>query len=175
MSGQSTARLQRLAGLKLFSELPAADLTLVAETGRWESFPAGQAVMRSGEEGADMLVVTSGRFAVAVGQAQSRVVLAAVGPGELLGEAVLYRRTVTRSADVVAMEESEALRLTSGDLEALTRVGNGLPRAVEEHVLTTLARRLQASRELVAGMLREEEAPAASVSLFARLKGLLGG
>ncbi len=173
MSGLSRVRFQRLVALNLFAGMPEPDLVLVAETGRWETFTPGQVVMREGEEGSDMLVVTSGRFTVSVGQGAARVALAEVGPGELLGEAALFRRAVSRSADVVAAVESEAIRLSNGDLEALARVGNGLPRAVEELVLDTLTRRILASRELVTRMLEKEEAP--SGGFFSRLKGLVGG
>lgn len=174
MSGLSRVRFQRLTSLKLFSGMPEADLVLVAETGRWETFAPGQPVMTEGDEGSDMLVVTDGRFAVSVGQGKGRVVLAEVGPGELLGEAALFRQSVRRSADVVSLGDGEALRLSNGDLEALTRVGNGVPGAVEQLVLRTLASRLQASRELVARLLKEEETPSTSGGLFSRLKGLIG-
>lgn len=174
MSGANQTRQQRLSSLSLFAGVPPADLGLVAETGRWELVPAGGVVMREGEDGSDLLVVVSGRFQVAVGQGPARVVLANVGPGELLGEAVLFRRSVTRSAEVVAVDESTVLRFTNAELEALNRVGNGLPRAIEEVVLRTLARRILASRELVTRMLKEEEAPSSSGGLFSRLRGLIG-
>jgi len=174
MNGLTRARFQRLASLTLFAGMSEPDLVLVAETARWENIPAGQVVMREGEEGNDLLVVTSGRFEVSVGQGRARVTLAAVGAGEVLGEAVLFRRAVARSADVTALEESEALRLTNADLEALARVGNGLPHAVETLVLATLAERIRASRELVSAMLKAEETAPAQGGLWARLKGLVG-
>lgn len=174
MSVLSQERARRLRGLALFSEVADADLSFVAETGRWQTISAGEVLLRAGEEGADLLVTTAGRFEVAVGAAPARTVIANVEAGELLGEAVLYRRSVSRSADVAALTEGEALRLSNAELEALIRVGNGVPRAVEAAVLRTLARRIQNSRELVQSMLRGDDAPASSGGFFARLKGLMG-
>lgn len=175
MSGLSRARFQRLAELSLVRGMAEPDLVLVAETGRWQSYAPGTTVMREGEEGDELLLVTAGRFAVVVGQNGGRAALAEVRAGEVLGEAVLFRRVVRRSADVVALEESEAIAFSNGELEALARVGNGLPRAIEDLVLETLARRILASRDLVARMLRGEEPPPSGGGLFARLKGLFGG
>lgn len=174
MSALSQDRCGRLRRLPLFTDLPEEDLNLVADTGRWQQIAAGDLLIRAGEEGSDLLVTTAGRFEVAVGAAPARTVIATVEAGELLGEAVLFRRSVTRSADVAALTDGEALRLSNAELEALSRVGNGVPRAVEAAVLRTLARRIRGSRELVQSMLRDEEAPASSGGFFARLRGLMG-
>lgn len=174
MSALSQDRTRRLRGLPLFTEVSDDDLAMVAETGRWQTFQAGEVVLRAGDEGADLLVTTLGRFEVVLGSPPARTSLATVNAGELLGEAVLYRRSVARSADVIALVEGEALRLSNAELEALIRVGNGVPRAIEAAVLRTLARRIQKSRELVQSMLRGDEAPASSGGFFARLKGLIG-
>ena len=168
MSALSQERRSRLAGLPLFAGLPDEDLSLVAETGRWQIISAGDLLIRAGDEGTDLMVTTAGRFEVAIGAAPARTVIATVEAGELLGETVLFRRSVSRSADVAA------LRFSNAELEALIRVGNGVPRAIEAAVLRTLARRIKGSRELVQSMLRGDDAPAASGGFFARLRGLMG-
>ena len=174
MSALSQERRSRLAGLPLFAGLPDEDLSLVAETGRWQIISAGDLLIRAGDEGTDLMVTTAGRFEVAIGAAPARTVIATVEAGELLGETVLFRRSVSRSADVAALTDGEALRFSNAELEALIRVGNGVPRAIEAAVLRTLARRIKGSRELVQSMLRGDDAPAASGGFFARLRGLMG-
>ena len=139
MSALSQERRSRLAGLPLFAGLPDEDLSLVAETGRWQIISAGDLLIRAGDEGTDLMVTTAGRFEVAIGAAPARTVIATVEAGELLGETVLFRRSVSRSADVAALTDGEALRFSNAELEALIRVGNEeYARANKSFGLTTL-------------------------------------
>lgn len=166
------ASAARLRSLPLFADVPDDDLALFAATARWERYPAGTVVMREGEEGSFLLIVVEGSFEVAVAQGPSRTVLGTVGVGELLGEAVLFRRSVQRSAEVKAVTEAEALRLEASDLETLVRTRSAVPRAIELAVLRTLSRRIQVGSNLVSEMLKSEET--ASTGFFSRLKGLMG-
>ena len=172
MAASHPERLDRLKALPLFAGIPAVQLAHVAEIATWEIVPAGVVVLRAGDEGSAVYVVVSGRFEVAVGQGPSRTSIAIVGEGELIGEAALFRRSVARSAEVRALKDAELLRLEAVDLDALRRAGNGVPQAIEEAVLVTLSRRIQASRDLVAQMLHGEEAPTAG--FFSRLRGMIG-
>ena len=166
------SQVQRLRGLPLFADVPESHLGDLAAQQAWEEIPAGAVLLKQGDEGSWLYVVISGRFEVAVGQGRTRVALAVVGEGELLGEAALFRRTVTRSAEVRALTQAEVLRLDVSDLEALQQRGSAVPRAIEEAVLMTLARRIGGSRDAIAQMLRSEDA--ANKGFFEKLKGFLG-
>lgn len=172
MANPRPDHIERLAALPLLTGLPESDLWLLAATGSWQSWPPGSVLMREGEEGNWLVIVVEGHAEIALGQGPGRVVIAVVGPGELLGEAVLFRRTVPRSAEVRAATTLSGMRLEVGQLDTLARVGNGVPRVIEMAVLGTLARRIAASRDLVSEMLRAGEVPAQG--LLARLKGMLG-
>lgn len=164
-------QVERLRALPIFADVPEADLTGLLSVALWSQVAAGTTVMREGEEGSHLLVVVRGRFEVAVGSGPGRVVLGQVSDGELLGEAALFRRSVLRSAEVRALIDADVLRIDVTSLETLTRTGNAVPRAIEEAVLLTLARRILASRDVVTETLKSEEAGG---SFFSRLKGLIG-
>lgn len=164
--------VERLAGLPLFAEVPRAHLEDVLATEAWEQVPAGSVLMRQGDEGSSLYVVATGQFEVALGEGKSRVAIAVVGPGQLLGEAALFRRSVVRSAEVRALTDAEVLRLDVAGLESLMQRGSAVPRAVETAVLLTLARRIHGSREAIGAMLRSEEA--AHRGFFDKLRGFLG-
>jgi CRP-like cAMP-binding protein len=165
-------RMELLQSLKLFAGVPSEELATLAELAEWRSIPVGMVLMEEGEEGDSLFVVVAGRFLVDVGTAAVRQPIAEVGPGEILGETCLFRRTVVRSARVAALEPGTVIRLGIGDLDTLARSGSRLPLLVERAVLHTLTDRIARSRELIEEVLVE---PAhKSKGIFQRLRDLVG-
>lgn len=165
--------VEKLRALPLLADLSTDELRNLLRFAPWVEYTKGTVLFREGEEGDYLLIVVSGRFQVSVGQGSAAVMLSHVGPGELLGEAALFRRSVVRSAAVTAVESSEALRVDSAGLAALLADGSTAPRAIEGAVLTTLSRRIQSSRDVVAELLLTEKTAAAG-GWLARLRGLVG-
>lgn len=164
-------RAQRLSSLAVFSDLPAQDLLRLAELADWQRVAREELLFRAGEAGTHLLVVVTGRFEVFIGQEGARISLGQVGPGELLGEASLFRRSVLRSADVRALEDGELIRVDAALLGRLLDEGSGVPRAIETAVLSTLSRRIQSSGDLVGELLKSEGSQG---GLFTRLAALVG-
>jgi CRP-like cAMP-binding protein len=166
-------RLELLQSLKLFAGVPVPDLEKLAEIAEWRSIPVDMVLMEEGEEGDSLFVVVAGRFLVDVGTAAVRQRIAEVGPGEILGETCLFRRSVVRSARVAALEPGTVVRLGIGELDTLARAGSRLPLLIERTVLHTLTERIARSRELIEQVL-VEPAQQQSKGLFQRLRELVG-
>ena len=136
-----------LRQVAFFREVPPHHLRELARFAQVESFAAGDEIIRAGELGSTMYVICSGRVNVvrerAVGDP---VVLASLGPGEVFGELSIFD-SETRSATVVATEDSELLTLGRIDL---VRVVDRNP-ALALSLLKSLSARLRAANDRLAG------------------------
>jgi PPM family protein phosphatase len=162
-----------LQSLPLFAGVPAGEIDRLAELAEWRSIPVGMVLMEEGERGDSLFVVVEGRFLVDVGTAAVRQRIAEVGPGEILGETCLFRRTVVRSARVAALGPGTVIRLGIGDLDVLARSGSRLPLLIERAVLHTLTERITRSRELIEEVL-VQPAQQRPKGIVQRLRALVG-
>jgi CRP/FNR family transcriptional regulator, cyclic AMP receptor protein len=109
------------------------------------SFAAGETVFRAGDAGGVMHVVLSGQVEVSIlDEDGKRVVLHALGPGEIFGELSLFDGE-PRSASVLATEPTRTFLIDRDDLE---RLFARRPRAALD-VLAVLGRRLRATDRLL--------------------------
>jgi uncharacterized membrane protein len=109
------------------------------------SFAPGETIFRAGDPGGVMHVVLSGRVDVSIlDQDRRRVVLHALGPGEIFGELSLFDGE-PRSATVVAVEPTRTFLI---DREDLGRLFAHRPRAAID-ILAVLGRRLRATDRLL--------------------------
>ncbi len=153
------SRMQFLRNVAIFSELEADDLLDLAELGREEEVPPGQALCEQDRpDSGDLFVILAGRAVVRVrggapGQERdSRV--AELGPGEVVGELSLLDGS-PRSATVVP--EGGPLRVLRVPAQAFRE--RLLPRGrVSRSLLLTLTQRL---RGLSARLSESERQPAA--------------
>lgn len=104
-------------------------------------FTPGDLVFRKGDPGSEMSVIAAGRIQVCVGAHTAKeVVLAILGPGEVLGEMAMLDGK-ERSADAVALSPSDLLCLKRRDfLDAIRRHPNiaiGLLAALSERLRRT--------------------------------------
>ncbi len=104
----------------------------------WVSVPAGTELIRQGDEPDFLYFVISGRFRVFLGTGDERRAVADLGRGELAGEIGVLTGE-RRSADVVAMRDSEVVQLPQ---EAVLRMAHHSPRMLLR-VNQVLARRLR--------------------------------
>lgn len=90
------------------------------------SFAPGELLVRRGEEGGSLFLVASGLVEVRSPDASGdEVVLAQLGPGEVVGEiSLVLRRPAT--ADVAAVHRTSALELTWKDFDEAIRAHPGL-------------------------------------------------
>ena len=94
----------------------------------------GQVVFRKGDPGDDLYVVLHGTIEIRDGKIQ----LATLGPREFFGELSVIDHE-PRSADAIAIDDAQLLRLRSADLAELM---HRRPQ-IQEQFLVVLARRLR--------------------------------
>jgi CRP/FNR family transcriptional regulator, cyclic AMP receptor protein len=132
-----------LVPLPLFRGLSPSELGLVAAALRPVRFPAGAAVMTAEQPGEVAYVVQAGTLRVSLARADgSEVVLALLGPGEVVGEMSLLDQA-GRSADVVALEAATLLWL---DRATYLRLRERVP-ALADNLTALLARRLRLTNQ----------------------------
>ena len=98
-----------LAGIPLFEGLPRSELSRLADYLYERTFPAGASVVFAEQSGEAVYVILSGSVKVhAICPDGTEVVLAVLGPGEVVGEMSLAD-SLGRSANVVTIEETNLL------------------------------------------------------------------
>jgi CRP-like cAMP-binding protein len=85
------------------------------------TFPAGSVIFREGDLGSEMYIVQKGhvRISLRVGEREREV--AVLEKGDFFGEVALLDSSPARSATATAVDDVEALELTSADLEHILR------------------------------------------------------
>jgi CRP-like cAMP-binding protein len=119
----------------------------LTERGHPRSFPMGSLLMQQGEPADTMYVILSGRVRVERTHPDliEPVVLADLGPGEVVGEMGLLDGQ-PRSATVTAVEDTETLEMDAADLSYTVL---RYPEA-SMALLQTISRRLRSIDELAA-------------------------
>jgi predicted acylesterase/phospholipase RssA/CRP-like cAMP-binding protein len=111
--------LLRLAALPLFAGMDAHTLGDLADGMDWLALPGGGVLFAQNEVSDALYVLVHGRLAASKADDEGRVrALGAVTPGECVGETGLIAG-VPRSATVIAMRDSELLRLSRAAFERL--------------------------------------------------------
>jgi NTE family protein len=124
--------LLRLAALPLFAGMDARTLGDLADGMEWLTLPGGALLFAQHEPSDALYLLVHGRLAASKADEEGRVrPLGAVTPGEWVGETGLIAG-VARSATVVAMRDSELLRLSRDSFESLI--------AAHPQAMLTLAR-----------------------------------
>lgn len=102
---------------RLFPELDAEHLDLLASASRLRALPAGEILVREEDQGDSLFIVVSGQLE-ARGHFDGReLILATFGPGDIIGE-VAFLNKVPRTATVTAVEPSSAIELPGEDTRA---------------------------------------------------------
>lgn len=106
-----------LKKVSLFASLDDNQIGTVAQEANERAFADGDLIVKQGDTGAaGFWVIIDGTVEVRRGP----VTLATLGPGEYFGEMALVSDHATpRSADVVAIDNVQALQLTRWDLRGL--------------------------------------------------------
>lgn len=134
-----------LAGVPVFSLLDAEERATLAELLETEHFHKGETVYARGDSGDSLYIVVSGRVEVVVETMEGeRIILAENEAGEAFGELSLLDGG-PRTADAIAVEDCELLRL---DREKLLELVETQPHTAID-LLTVMGRRLRATDELL--------------------------
>lgn len=133
---QSAAQL--LAQIPLFGRLRPKELEELAEIGKEREFEAGATMIAQGDSGLGFYLLLDGRAEVR----KEGEVLRELGPQDFFGEMALLDQQ-PRSADVVAVEPTRCLVITSWDLHGLF----GRHPTVAVGMLAELAARLRQTEQ----------------------------
>lgn len=101
----------------LFAKLSDNQIDAIAKTAKQKRFQAGGTIVEEGQEGIGFYLILEGSVEVRK-QGQS---LATLGQGDYFGEMALLLESSQRTADVVALEETNCLLITRWDLRSLIR------------------------------------------------------
>ncbi|MFP3953751.1 MAG: Crp/Fnr family transcriptional regulator [Candidatus Bipolaricaulota bacterium] len=132
MAGKTVEMLKEVP---LFSSLNTRQLKSVVKTAKEKEFEEGKAIVKEGEEKkAGFYLILDGQVEVKQGEKT----LSRLGTGQFFGEmAVLDGQP--RSADVIAVEDTECLLLTNWDVKALIKTYPD----IAMNIIAELARRLR--------------------------------
>jgi NTE family protein len=125
----------------LLSEDGAASL-------EWFGIPAGTLLFSEGDPAPDAFILLSGRLGVFIGGDTAGAPIAAVSAGEFVGEMGLISDE-PRSATVIALRDSDLLRLPKEVVERLMSSHSGMAMCIIE-LLTGRLRRTSRTHELAA-------------------------
>jgi signal transduction histidine kinase len=148
-----------LRGLPYFSDLPQLLLERVCRESERINVPTDQLIIEEGSLSEDMYVVVSGELRVSKRGQGREVVLATLGPGEVVGEIALLDNA-PRTASVTAATDSTLIRIPADAFEAL--IGDS---RVVRRMFRTVTSRLRGIEET----LRHEERMAALGRMAAQL------
>ncbi len=139
-----------LSEVDLFRSLPMEGLTRLSKYGTRKVFPPASQLLRQGDASAYMYVLVSGRVRIEREDAQGQgpILLAELGPGEVVGEMGLLDQA-PRSATVTALEETEVVELSAAALSVV--VLQHAESAIA--LLRVFSRRLRNADELAEQML----------------------
>jgi NTE family protein len=117
--GQDHTRylVERLKRFPLLAGLSDGAIRRVVAEARWFGLPGGARLKRDSENETALFLVITGSLGVMVEHAGSRRLIAQIPPGETVGEVSLF--TEEHSAEIVALRDSELLRIGPQAFEAL--------------------------------------------------------
>lgn len=114
-------REQALRGVPLLADLSDDERRRLAELARTRLYAPHEIVVREGDAGDDMFIVTRGHLSVSRKPSDAdRVPVSRLGPGDVFGEMAMMQGA-TRSATVQALEECELMAINSDTICELLR------------------------------------------------------
>jgi signal transduction histidine kinase len=169
--------LQDLRKSPLFEGLSDQELQQLVDDATPVSLHAGETLMKQGDPGDAAYVVLKGGFEIQKQSGPSLIKIDVRNPGEIIGEMALLSNT-PRSATVVAVGDSEALRISQEVFENLLSTSPSAAMAVLHWVLARLGQnesllhqqeKMAALGTMSAGLAHELNNPAAAAQRSAAL------
>ncbi|MCB9763426.1 MAG: cyclic nucleotide-binding domain-containing protein [Alphaproteobacteria bacterium] len=145
-----------LREVQLFRLVPIEHVRRLIAAGTQVSFKPGEVVFERGELGEHALLVIEGRLSATVEGKQKLRRVGDIWPGEIVGELALLQPDVPRSATVRAAAPCQCLVVTRELLQGTE--GNLAAVALEQHMLTTMARRIRSTNHAIRMLWQEQRA-----------------
>jgi small-conductance mechanosensitive channel/CRP-like cAMP-binding protein len=167
VTGPQKEIIDRLSAVDIFAPLSAEETEKLASAASRHVFAPGELVIRAGDQGSSMFVVHNGRVQVQVSDGGKPRPVAMLSEGAFFGEMALFTGE-PRTANVVAMEETEVLEIGHGAMKHLFETNPDLAEAIS----WTIAERragLQASSQQA-----PDSTEAESAGLLSSIKRFFG-
>src|SRR5438552_1435295 len=159
----------RLSAVDIFAPLSNDELRQLADATVTHVFAPGETLIRAGDEGSSMFVVHSGKVAVQVSDRAGPRKVAELTEGNFFGEMALFTGE-PRTANVVAMEETEVLEIGHAAMKHLFETNPSLAESISwtitERQADLAAGSLQASQTSI----QESAGVLASIKRFFGLR-----
>ena len=110
------AIVERLSAVDIFAPLSVEETGMLAQAAVRHVFAPGETVIRAGDPGSSMFVVHNGRVQVQVNENGRPRPVATLNEGDFFGEMALFTGE-PRTANVVALEETEVLEIGHGAMK----------------------------------------------------------
>jgi CRP-like cAMP-binding protein len=104
----------------LFREVPESELLAIRKIARYESFTAGQLILKEGDPTNDLLIVREGTVTVFVNRDGKKIEITQIGPTSYFGEMSVFD-DYPRSANVEATTDVVACRIEREAFRAFVR------------------------------------------------------
>jgi len=156
VTGPQKEIIDRLSAVDIFAPLSVEETEKLATAASRHVFAPGELVIRGGDQGSSMFVVHNGRVQVQVSDGGKPRPVAMLSEGAFFGEMALFTGE-PRTANVVAMEETEVLEIGHAAMKHLFETNPDLAEAIS----WTIAERragLQASSQQVSQITQDETA-----------------
>ncbi len=118
LTGGEAHRRNLLQQVDLFADLAPADIDMLTARMKERIFRPGAAVIRAGEAGESMFVVSEGLVSVRIRAAEDEVDVARLGPGDFFGEMSVLTGEA-RSATIVALTDAVICEIGKEDVAEL--------------------------------------------------------
>ena len=129
MSGDS----HLLGSVGIFADVHDDDIAGITNAAQSLSLSPGEVLIRAGDTGDEVYVVTDGRFRVTRHEDENEVHVGDVLPGECVGEMAVLR-DAPRTATVTAVQDSQVLAVPGARLRELMKCDKAFRASVEAHV-----------------------------------------
>ncbi len=141
--------VQALLQTPLGSVLSSAEAADLAQAAKQRTVGRGQYLFRLGDKGDALYVILNGGLDVILGQpAAGTVVVATLGPGQIVGELELMTGAL-RVASLLATEETSLLEIPSASFEAMLNANRPAATKLVTTIAKALARRLAAVNQRI--------------------------
>src|SRR6266850_1596795 len=158
--------IERLSAVDIFAPLSAEETVTLAKTSVRHVFAPGEVVIRAGDAGSSMFVVHNGRVQVQVNENGRARPVAVLNEGDFFGEMALFTGE-PRTANVVALEETEVLEIGHAAMKHLFETNPGLA----ESISWTIAER---QADLAKGSASDQPSIRETAGLLSSIKRFFG-
>lgn len=123
--GDAGTVVERLSAVDVFAPLSADEILMLARAAVSHVFAPGETVIRAGDPGSSMFVVHNGKVAVQINDKGRLRTVATLNEGDFFGEMALFTGE-PRTANVVALEETEVLEIGHKAMKGIFETNPGL-------------------------------------------------